>query len=333
MVGFCSSPRFAEHLTGPHHPERPDRLRAIFTALRDVGMLHSENPLASEDMHFGISVADPPQLVEIEPYPATAEQLAMVHAPRHVERVRLRCHYGGLLDAGDTVTCPASYEIALLAAGAGLRCVDAVMTGEVRRAFAAVRPPGHHAEPNASMGFCLFNNVALAARHAQRQYGLKRVAIVDFDVHHGNGTQAIFQTDPTVLLASIHEDPNLLFPHTGFDWEIGAGAGRGFTVNAALSPKSDDRRYLKVLHDLAIPKIEAFAPELLLISAGFDAHGDDPMADMMVSEEGFYLMTRALVDLAERCCGGRIVSMLEGGYDLRALARSTVRHLLALSGR
>jgi acetoin utilization deacetylase AcuC-like enzyme len=205
------------------------------------------------------------------------------------------------------------------------------MTGEVRRAFAAVRPPGHHAEPNAAMGFCVFSNVAIATKYAVQKYGLKRVAIVDFDVHHGNGTQAVFQTDPSVLFISMHEDPHTLFPGTGFKWEIGSAEGKGFTLNIPMPLRSRDQEYLEVMSRCVIPKLKAFEPELMLVSAGFDAHRDDPLADEDLTEEGFGQMTRMLVETADEFCEGRIVSVLEGGYNLRALGRSVVSHLIAMA--
>lgn len=330
-VGFCTSTRFLDHLTGPHHPERPDRLRAIFAAVRDAGMVRSPNPLGDEDVRFGIHIEKPPHLVEIEPRAATLEEVMLAHPLRYIERVKTRSQSGGVLDQGDTVVSHGSYEVALLAVGAGLTCVDAVMSGEVKRAFAAVRPPGHHAEPNAAMGFCLFSNAAIAARYAQQQHGLKRIGIVDFDVHHGNGTQVVFLADPTVLFASVHEDPHVLYPNSGYDWEIGAGEGKGHTLNVPMPPGAGDAEYVKAMSEHVMPKLEHFRPELLLISAGFDAHRDDPLADIGLTEEGFFHITRLLVEVANRHCHGRIVSVLEGGYNLRALGKSVVQHLLALS--
>jgi acetoin utilization deacetylase AcuC-like enzyme len=234
------------------------------------------------------------------------------------------------LDQGDTPVSPRSFEIALLSCGAVLSCCDAVIDGSVRRAFAAVRPPGHHAEPDRSMGFCLFGNVAIAARYLQRRHGVGHVAIVDFDVHHGNGTQAAFEDDPSVLFISIHQHPSTCYPGSGHDWEVGEAAGRGSTLNIPLMPGSGDAEYLAAFESKVIPKLDHFKPEILLISAGFDAHQDDPLANMEVSEMGFEAMTRLLVAAADVHCQGRVISALEGGYHLRALGRSVVRHLLAL---
>ena len=330
-VGFCTSPRFLDHQTGLHHPERPDRLRAIFAAGRESGMIDLPPLAGNGDIHFGTTMPHPPHLLEIMPRPATISEVLLVHTRRHIDRVRIRSKTGGLLDNGDTPVSHDSYEVAMLAAGAGLACVDAIMSGHVKRAFAAVRPPGHHAEPNAAMGFCVFSNIAIAARYAQKRYRLSRIGIVDFDVHHGNGTQAVFFADPSVFFASLHEDPHLLYPNSGFEWERGAAAGRGHTLNLPMPAGADDAAYLQVMRQRLLPLLDDFKPQLLMISAGFDAHRDDPLADISLTEDGFYQMTRLLVELADRHCHGRVLSMLEGGYNLRALGRSVVQHLLALS--
>jgi acetoin utilization deacetylase AcuC-like enzyme len=237
---------------------------------------------------------------------------------------------GGVLDLGDTPVGPESYEVALLSLGSALRACDAVMKGEVTRAFSAARPPGHHAEPDRAMGFCLFSNIAIAARHAQRAYGLERVAIVDFDVHHGNGTQAAFESDRSVMFISLHQHPRTCYPGTGYEWEIGTGPGRGYTVNIPFDPGSDDADYLRVIDERVVPELDEFRPQLLLISAGFDAHREDPLAHMNLSDECYELMTRHVVSVADQHCGGRVVSVLEGGYSLAALGRSVVRHLIGL---
>ena len=255
-----------------------------------------------------------------------------VHTSQHVERIRQICTLGGgLLDAGDTPVGPESFEIAKLSVGAVLESCTAVASGHLRRAFAAVRPPGHHAEPDRAMGFCLFSNIAIAARYLQHAHGIGRIAIVDFDVHHGNGTLVVFEHDPTVLFISLHQHPDTCYPGTGYEWEVGRGAGRGFTVNLPFAPGSGDEDYLRAMETIVAPKLDEFRPEFLLISAGFDSHRDDPLAQIELSEEAFGRMTRILVDVADAHCRGRVVSALEGGYNLRALGRSVVHHLIALS--
>ena len=333
MTGFCSSARFADHFTGPHHPERPDRIRAVWKAVRDAGLLDLPNPWPDFDVDLSLKRQDAVGLRPLgEPQPAPDEALLRVHPPAYVDRIRRVCAAGGgVLDLGDTPVGRESCDIALLATGAVLRCCDAVVGGEVRRAFAAVRPPGHHAEPDRPMGFCLFSSVAVAARHLQRVHGVGRVAVVDFDVHHGNGTQAAFEDDPSVLFVSLHQDPRTLYPGSGHAWEKGAGAGSGFTLNIPFQPGADDEDYHHAVEAQVLPELDRFRPEFMLVSAGFDAHADDPLAQVKLSEEGFEHITRLLVECANAHCGGRVVSALEGGYNLRALGRSVVRHLVALN--
>jgi acetoin utilization deacetylase AcuC-like enzyme len=331
MTGFCSDPRFANHLTGPHHPERPDRIRAVHKAVRAAGLMDSPDPFPDFSLAFGPLDGGGMKLLELEPAPAEERWLTTVHTQHHVDFVKHVSEIGGgVLDQGDTRAVPESYDIALLAVGAVLRCCDAVIDGTVRRAFAAVRPPGHHAEPDRAMGFCLFSNVAIAARYLQRQHGLGKIAIVDFDVHHGNGTQAAFEDDPTVLFISLHQDPRTLYPGSGHGYEAGCGSGEGFTLNIPMTPGADDADYLSAFDTRVLPVLDAYRPEALLISAGFDAHHGDPLAQIQLSEDGFEQMTRLLVAAAEIHCGGRVISALEGGYDLRALGRSVVRHLVGL---
>jgi acetoin utilization deacetylase AcuC-like enzyme len=330
-VGFCSSPRFVEHLTGPHHPERPDRIRAIHRAVREAKMIGSPDPFPDFSLRLGIAPAVV-RILEVEPSPAEVKWLRLVHPQRHIDRIKHVCDIGGgVLDLGDTPVCPASHEIALLSAGAAIGCVDAVCGGTVKRAFSAARPPGHHAEPDRAMGFCLFSNIAIAARYARQAHGLGRIAIVDFDVHHGNGTQAVFESDPSVLFISLHQHPRTCYPGTGYDYETGTGPGEGFTINLPFDPGAGDDEYLSAIDARVIPALVDFRPELLLISAGFDAHRDDPLAQIELSDECFERMTRRLVDVANSHCDGRIVSVLEGGYNLAALGRSVVRHLVGLN--
>lgn len=334
MTGFSSSPRFIEHETSPTHPERPDRIRAIARAVREAGLIDSADPFPDFRLELGPLPRASSKLMELtQTYPADEKWLQTVHTPQHVERIRHVCSIGGgILDQGDTPVGPKSFEIAQLATGAVLGCCDAVMQGQVERAFAAVRPPGHHAEPDRAMGFCLFSNITIAARYLQRAHGVGKIAIVDFDVHHGNGSQAAFEADPTVLFISLHQDPRTCYPGTGYAWETGEGAGRGFTMNLPFPPGTGDNEYLEAMQSRVLPRLDEFRPDFLLISAGFDAHRDDPLAQMELSEEGFERITALLVESAQTHCGGRIVSVLEGGYNLRALGRSVVRHLIALSG-
>jgi len=332
MLAFVSDARFADHLTGPHHPERPDRIRAVHAAVRAAGMLHTPSPFPDFQMDFSLRRLDQPQLIELAAEPVNLQLLHAIHTEAYVAHVRRVCdHGGGVLDQGDTVVCPTSFEVARLAAGAVVRACDAVMTGECTRAFAAVRPPGHHAEPDRALGFCVFANLSVGARYLQHKWGIGKIAIVDFDVHHGNGTQAIFESDPSIYFVSMHQDPRTLWPRTGFAWEIGTGKARGYKMNIPFNPGAEDIDYLRVMDDIILPELDEFQPEFLMISAGFDAHRDDPLADINLTETGFELMTRSLCALADKHCRGRVVSVLEGGYDLRSLGRSVVRHLAGMS--
>jgi acetoin utilization deacetylase AcuC-like enzyme len=303
-----TSPRFADHLTPPGHPERVERFGVMLQ-------------VASEFRQQGGEV--------LEPRPAGDEELTRVHDAEYVGLLRETAGRAVMLDA-DTFTSPDSYEVACLAAGAGVSAVEHVLQGgDDARALALVRPPGHHAERNRAMGFCLFNTVAIAAAHA-RARGLSRVAIVDYDVHHGNGTQRSFYEDPSVLFISSHQYP--YYPGTGGPGEIGAAAGEGFTVNLPLAAGATDADYERVYSAVAWPILRQFKPELILLSAGFDAYEDDPLGGMRVSDEGFERLTAALVAVARETCSGRVVGVVEGGYDLDGLRdclRAAVRALAA----
>jgi len=289
--------RFAEHQTPPGHPERPERAEVF-----DV--------IAGRWRSRGLEV--------VAPRAATDEQLARVHAVEYVRAIAGTQGRPAKLDP-DTYTSPESYEIALLAAGGALDAVERVMAGSHRSAVALVRPPGHHAERARAMGFCLFNNVAVAAAHA-RTLGARRVAIVDYDVHHGNGTQHIFQDDPSVLYVSTHQYP--YYPGTGAADEVGTDAGRGFTVNLPLEAGAGEEDFRLAFDEVVLPVVRQFEPDLLVISAGFDAHADDPLGGLRLSSDAFGAMTMALRGVAEECCRGRVVAVTEGGYDLRALSAS-----------
>ncbi|MBB3018804.1 acetoin utilization deacetylase AcuC-like enzyme [Microvirga lupini] len=297
-----------DHQTPFGHPERPDRIRAIERALekeRFTSLIREQAPMAE------------------------MESLALAHPEDYILRLRDISPREGLVRIDeDTVMSPGTYEAALRGAGGAVLAVDEVMTGKVRNAFVAMRPPGHHAERVRAMGFCFFNNAAIAARHAQKKHGAERVAIFDWDVHHGNGTQDIFWSDKTVLYCSTHEAP--LYPGTGALSETG---DYGTIVNAPLSAGDGSEAFREAVDTVIAPRIHDFAPDLIIISAGFDAHWRDPLASLNLTESDFAWATQKLMDLADRHCGQRIVSVLEGGYDLEGLAKSTAFHLDALMGR
>jgi len=303
-----TDPRFLDHDPGPGHAESPARLDAIMAEL-------GRAPLA------GLTIETPRA--------ATTAEIEAVHSAAYRAKLAaLDGHYADL--DPDTALSPGSWEAATLAAGAAVGAVEAVMTGAADNAFALVRPPGHHARPDRAMGFCLLNNAAIAAESARRA-GAERVLIVDWDVHHGNGTQEIFEARADVLYMSVHQFP--FYPGTGAAGEVGVGAGRGATVNCALPGGQTDADYGVVFHDLFLPVGRAFAPDLIIVSAGFDAHARDPLAEMRVSERGFAAMGSALAELAAGACGGKLVLLLEGGYDLAALAASVRASLEVLTGR
>jgi acetoin utilization deacetylase AcuC-like enzyme len=302
-VGFLYDERFLLHAPPSGHPERPERLKNTITHLKQL-------PLWNE-------------LVHISPVAATERDILAVHSKEHFHFIKSVCaRGGGMLDEGDTHAVSASFDVAMLAAGAVCTAIDSVLTKKVDAAFCAVRPPGHHAEKNHPMGFCLFNNVAVGARYAQRQHGVQRVAILDWDVHHGNGTQHIFEDDPTVLYISLHQYP--FYPGTGARDEKGTGDGEGFTLNIPLPAGTGEERYIEAFTEEVVPALHKFQPELLIISAGFDAHRDDPLGGMLLSDGSFAKFTALVNGIAP------IVSVLEGGYDLEALAKSAMAHLVEL---
>ena len=294
---LVTSDRFADHLMPPGHPERVERAETM-------------QVVASEWRQRGGQV--------VEPQPASDEQLARIHTRDYINLIRETAGRAVALDP-DTVTSPDSYEVARLAAGAACNGVDLAMAGAGARALAMVRPPGHHAERNRAMGFCLFNNVAVAAAHA-RASGAGRVAIVDYDVHHGNGTQWSFYDDPSVLFISSHQYP--YYPGTGAAGDVGKDRGVGFTVNLPLDAGANDADYELVYRRVAVPILRQFKPDLILISAGFDAHERDPLAGMRLTTNGFGVLTTMIAAVADEVSGGRVVAVTEGGYDLAALADS-----------
>lgn len=305
MILCWYHPSALEHDTGRWHPERPERIETIRRVL-------AERPL--------------PWVTWREPPRATEEQLARAHDPEYIAKVRAAIPERGIVHLDpDTAVSPGSWEAALRAAGAAVAAVDAAMAGEAPRSFCCMRPPGHHAERRRAMGFCLFDNVAVGALHARHVHGVRRIAIFDFDVHHGNGTQDIFWDDPDTLYCSTHQWP--LYPGTGREDETGA---HGNVLNRTFPPGTDGARWRRVVERDMLPVVDAFAPELVMISAGFDAHERDPLASLRLVEDDFAWITRELVAIARRHAQGRVVSVLEGGYDLLALGESVRAHLRAL---
>jgi acetoin utilization deacetylase AcuC-like enzyme len=295
----------------------------------DAGLGHPESPARLQAILGDLERAPPAGVVFETPRAATPAEIDAVHAPAHRELLQGLEGKRARLD-DDTSVSEGSWEAASLAAGAAVGAVEAVWSGRADNAFALVRPPGHHAEAARAMGFCLLNNAAIAAE-AARRLGAERVLVLDWDVHHGNGTQHIFAARDDVMYMSAHQFP--FYPGTGAPTEIGTGAGRGFTVNCALPGGQDDADYGAVFHDLFLPIARAFGPDLVLVSAGFDPHERDPLADMRVTERGFAAMGAAMVELARATCGGKLVLLLEGGYDLPALTASTRACLEVLRGR
>jgi acetoin utilization deacetylase AcuC-like enzyme len=293
------------------HPENARRLRSIIDALQSSGLQQ--------------------ELTRLEGRYATLEEVGSVHHQRMLQHTQRMAHFGGGLLNLDTYLVPESWDVALFAAGTVTRAVEAVVEGDVRNAFALVRPPGHHATPSTAMGFCLINNVAVAAQVARSQLGLERVAIIDWDTHHGNGTQDIFYDDPTVLYVSSHTYP--FYPGTGNWHEIGSRAGRGTTLNIPLPAYVGDTLVLQAYEDLVIHAVRRFDPQLIIVSAGYDCHWADPLAPMEMSITGYIKLAQMIKDLAEEVCNGRLVMALEGGYNLQALAAGVIATLRVLQGR
>ena len=293
-----------DHVTPPGHPEQVARLDAVLGALKDMDLRRLKAPMGADD------------------------DILRVHPKAHVQTIRNAAPESGWrsLDA-DTHMSVGTLEAAFRCVGGVVRAVDLVMEGEVQNAFVAMRPPGHHAERETAMGFCFFGNVAIAAKHALDHHGLKRVAIVDFDVHHGNGTQDLVEDDPRILFCSTHQSP--LYPGTGAAHE----AGVGNVLNCPLPDEAGSEAFRDVMERVVLPRVDSFSPELLIISAGFDAHRDDPLAGMNLDEDDFAWITEKLCDLADRHCKGRMVSSLEGGYDLAALGASAAAHVNVLKER
>ncbi len=297
-------PNFALHKTSAGHPERPDRYRAVEAVLGQ--------------QQFDALVRERAEVADVD-------TTRYVHTDRYVDALQdARPNEGYVYLDGDTMMEPSTWEVVLRGVGGTLQAVDKVLDGEVQNAFVACRPPGHHAESERAMGFCLFNNIGIGARHAQKKHGLKRVAIVDFDVHHGNGTQEIFYSDPSVLYASTHQMP--LYPGTGAARETGVGN----IFNAPLAPGDGGDKLRAAFNDKILPALDTFKPELIIVSAGFDAHSRDPLGSLRMEADDFAWVTRELMKSAEKNCEGRLVSVLEGGYDLQGLADSVSAHVSEL---
>ena len=295
---------FLKHMPGRGHPERPERLRVLLDLVETL---------------------DPSRFQLMPPRAASRSEIELCHDAKYVQLVESTAGLSQYALDGDTITSPDSFAVALLATGGFLKLLDSVAAGESSNAFAMIRPPGHHALRNRAMGFCLFNTVAVGAQYLKTAHGAQRIAIVDWDVHHGNGTQEAFYSDPSVLFVSAHQYP--FYPGTGGVAEVGVKEGAGFTINVPLPAGCGDAEYLRVFRDVLIPAIERFGPQWILVSAGFDPHRQDPLAGMNVTEAGFSQMARAMVQLAEVYCGGKVAFLLEGGYDLTAL-RSSVAGVL-----
>ncbi len=308
-TGFVYHADYLDHDMGHGHPESPQRLRAILARLEETGLLQT--------------------LVRLAPTPATDDWITQVHTHAYVKALHQRAPSRGSVSLDpDTAMSPGSLNAAYLAAGGVLTAIDAIMDKRVDNAFCAVRPPGHHAEADHAMGFCLINNVAVAARYFQKRYGLERIAIVDWDVHHGNGTQHAFYQDPSVFFFSTHQYP--YYPGTGGADERGEGKGEGYTLNVPFSAGMGDHAYLDVFNRILRPALTAYRPDAIIISAGFDAHKDDPLAGMNLTDEGYKALTRVVKDIASEHAGGRVLSCLEGGYNLAALAASVEGHIRVL---
>jgi len=299
---------YMDHLTGYGHPERPERLSAI------------EKKLEAAPYYIG--------LIHLGPALPDMKYIEMVHAKSYIQRIRKEIESGREhIDSMDTAVCEASFDVALRAVGGSLKLCDLIMKGDALKGFCAVRPPGHHAEENYAAGFCLFNNIAIAARYLQRKHGIKKIAIVDWDVHHGNGTQHSFEEDDTIYYISTHQYPH--YPGTGSPQEKGKGKGEGYTLNIPMRAGSGDAEYRDAFEKKIVPEIDRFRPEMILVSAGFDAHVSDPLSSIRLSTGMFHEFTKTLMACADRHCGGKIIAFLEGGYNLSALADSVERVMAA----
>jgi acetoin utilization deacetylase AcuC-like enzyme len=307
-IGIVKDDIYLEHITDSYHPENPERLKNIYSMLDTI---------------------DDSEIVYISPRMATHEEIALNHDMYYIESIAATKGKEKRLDP-DTVTSPKSYEASCMAVGGVLELADKLVAGEIDTGFALVRPPGHHAERNKAMGFCIFNNIAVCARYLEKKYNFKRILIVDFDLHHGNGTQHSFYHDSKILYFSTHEYP--YYPGTGGHEEIGESEGKGYTVNVPLSYGMGDADYFYIFKEVLEQIADLYKPEIVLVSAGFDTHQDDPLGDMRVTEEGFAGMTGILLDIAKKHCSGKALFVLEGGYDLKGLTNSVKSIILEMKG-
>jgi acetoin utilization deacetylase AcuC-like enzyme len=310
-TGIIKDNIYLNHITGDGHPESYKRLEAIYAMLKDPDMIGP--------------------FVEIAPRAAEEEEILLNHTPEYLKQVAATEGKGLFALSADTHTSEYSYRAALMAAGGLFKGIEMVKAGEITRAFLLQRPPGHHAERGRAMGFCIFNNAALGAHYARKALGLRRVLIVDWDVHHGNGTQHSFEGDPSVLFFSTHQFPH--FPGTGLYTDVGKGKGEGFTINVPLLKGYADSEYGAIFEKILKPVALEFGPDLILVSAGFDIHKSDPLGGMKVTTHGFALLTRSIMNIADACCGGKVLFCLEGGYNLEVLRTSTKAVLKELSGQ
>lgn len=312
-TGFLYDRRYLLHDTGPYHPEMAERLEMIYQGIEAAGLLAHLTPIAAKRTRM--------------------KWVETVHTHAYIRRFEEVCFSGHRsLDHEDNQMCTDTYETALLAVGGVLETLRMLMAGDIDNAFCAVRPPGHHAEKNQAMGFCYFNNVAIGARYLQKKFGVERVGIIDFDVHHGNGTQHVFEDDATVFYYSIHQHPSFAYPGTGREFEEGQGQGHGFTKNSPVLPGQNDNDYRALFEKDLYPAFERFNPQVLLVSTGFDAHEDDEMSDVNLTTEGYTWIMQAAMELAHKYCGGRLVSVLEGGYCLPRLPELAANHVRVLLG-
>ena len=306
MIYFLYDELFLKHETGEFHPENPQRLISIYTRLKSSGIFEN--------------------VIKLKPEKINYESLKNVHDPLYIKKVEEECRKGySLLSTGDTDICSSSNDVALYAAGGVLKTLDKIFNSEIKRGFCSIRPPGHHASADIGMGFCIYNNIALAAEHAKSNYNVEKIMIIDWDVHHGNGTQDIFYGDNSVLFVSTHQSP--LYPGTGSSTEKGMGPGKGFTINIPMKKGTGNDDIISVFNEIIMPAAKEFKPELTLISAGFDSRKDDPLGGFLIDDDGFRKLTRMVIEISEYSGSGKILSILEGGYNYDGLSSAVFSHM------